>query len=361
VSVPKPGMKFTIRLWADSAIKKIYRVHVYIDGTWDRTSYTLTDAHSTVIEYFIDENDKKKYNFVFASSLWTDEVNIKENNIHGFGSISVKFFEAEWTLKENENPSYTVIKDSNDSNALLNGLPYHTRFEESPLSDEERPLIKRMGDQNGSTVRVGAYYGWKSADKPSAVLTVHYRPKAWLISRCLTPDPFYSRLSPEPPSESESSDEYERDSIIYESEDEIERERGQLKKGRSRKHIGSPKYIDFNEERKRKRALKDRRVTLERFNKTSEGTRPSSKNNYRNIRLPANKSIEKCNGKKADNSRKDRKVSNTSNVKFARYFEEVIEETKFIDIEAGLNSPTEEIRRNKKLREIIEILDSDDD
>ncbi|CAG8490053.1 7490_t:CDS:2 [Rhizophagus irregularis] len=266
VAVPKPGMEFTVKLWADSAKWKTYRAHVYIDGTWDHVSYTLTDTHSTIIDYFINESDKNKYNFLFAPSLWADDdsnVNLKENKSHGFGSISVEFFEAEWTLKENEKPS---INDFNDSSSLL----YDTQFEESPLSEEGKLAIKRA-DHN-SIVGIGAYYGWKSADKPSAVLTVHYRPKEW---------------------------------------------------------------------------KRDKRIT---------------KNNHRNI----NKSIEKCNGKRVDNSRKDnsrkdRKVSNTPNVKFARYFEEIIEETKFIDIEAGLNNPTEEIRQNKKLREIIEILDSDDD
>jgi hypothetical protein len=342
VAVPKPGMGFTVKLWADSAKKKTYRVHVYIDGIWDHVSYTLTDTHSTIIDYFINENDKKKCNFLFASSLWTDDdskINLKEDNIHGFGSISVEFFEAVWTLKENEKPSHTVINYSNDSN----GLP---RPEESPLSEEERPLIKRA-EKHKNIVGIGAYYGWKSADKPSAVLTVHYRPKAWLKSRGLTPDPLYSRLSPEPLSESESS-ENEFENIICESEDEIERGREQLRSSHSHK------YIDVEEEsshRKRKREHKDKR---------------EKKNKHRNIKSTANKSIEKCNGKRADNSRKDnskkdRKVSNTPNVKFARYFEEIIEETKFIDIEDGSNNPTEEIRRNKKLREIIEILDSDDD
>ncbi|GES77911.1 glycoside hydrolase family 20 protein [Rhizophagus clarus] len=294
VAVPKPGMEFTIKLWADSAKRKTYRAHVYID------------------------DDKKQYNFLFASSLWTDDdskVNLKEDNIHGFASISVEFFEAEWTLKENENPSYTATNDSNDSNYL----PYNTRFEESTLSEEESPLINGV-ENHKSTTGVGTYYGWKSADKPSAVLTVHYRPKAWLKSRGLTPDPIYSRLSPEPLSESE----------ISENEDEIERGREQLRGRRSRK------YINVDEESSN---LKRKRDKLEK------------KNNHRN----------KCNGKRADNSRKDRKVSNTQNVKFARYFEEIIEETKFIDIEASSNNPTEEIRRNKKLREIIEILDSDDD
>ncbi|RGB38937.1 hypothetical protein C1646_691324 [Rhizophagus diaphanus] len=320
VAVPKPGMEFTVKLWADSAKWKTYRAHVYIDGTWDHVSYTLTDTHSTIIDYFINESDKNKYNFLFAPSLWADDdskVNLKEYKSHGFGSISVEFFEAEWTLKENEKPS---INDFNDSNSLL----YDNQFEESPLSEEGNLPIKRA-DHN-SIVGIGAYYGWKSADKPSAILTVHYRPKEWLKSRGLTPDPLYSRLSPDPLSESGSSEnEFEK---INESEDEIERGREQLKRNRSRK---------------RKR---DKRII---------------KNNHRNIRSTANKSIEKCNGKRVDNSRKDRKVSNTPNVKFARYFEEIIEETKFIDIEAGLNNPTEEIRQNKKLREIIEILDSDDD
>lgn len=322
VAVPKPGMEFTVKLWADSAKWKKYRAHVYVDGIWDHVSYTLTDTHSTIIDYFVNESDKNKYNFLFAPSLWADDddskVNLKVDKSHGFGSISVEFFEAEWSLKENEMPS---INDSNDSNSL----PYDTQFEESPLSEEGNPVIKSAGDHN-SIIGIRAYYGWKSADKPSAILTVHYRPREWLKSRGLTSDPLYSRLSPDPLSESGSSEnEFEK---INESEDEIERGREQLKRNRSRK---------------RKR---DKRIT---------------KNNHRNIRSTANKSIEKCNGKRVDNSRKDRKVSNTPNVKFARYFEEIIEETKFIDIEAGSNNPTEEIRRNKKLREIIEILDSDDD
>src|SRR6266542_2569610 len=112
VSVPKPGMKFTVKLWADSAnSKKAYRTHVFIDGIWDHASYTLKDPHSNIIEYFIDERDKNKYNFIFAPSMWSDDaskVNVKENSNRGFGSISVEFYEAVWTLKEYARPSYTV-------------------------------------------------------------------------------------------------------------------------------------------------------------------------------------------------------------------------------------------------------------
>src|SRR6266540_3283266 len=54
VSVPKPGMKFTVKLWADSAnSKKAYRTHVFIDGIWDHASYTLKDPHSNIIEYLL--------------------------------------------------------------------------------------------------------------------------------------------------------------------------------------------------------------------------------------------------------------------------------------------------------------------
>ena len=62
-----------------------------------------------------------------------------------------------------------------------------------------------------------------------------------------------------------------------------------------------------------------------------------------------------------DNSRKSRSVSSTPKVKFARYFEEIIEEAKFIDIDVSSNNPIEETIQNKKIREIIEILDSDDE
>ncbi|RIA91457.1 hypothetical protein C1645_767448 [Glomus cerebriforme] len=369
VAVPKSGMKYTIRLWADSATtSKTYRVRACVDGTWDRAAYTLTDAHSTVIEYYNDDNDRRKRNFVFASSSWTDdESKIKDNKI---GCIVLEFFEARWTLIENDN----VIKDSNDilfeqyfnyspqqpdeNEGIRVKKPKLDQFQkmlESPLSEEEKTFIKRIGDLNGAgSAGVGSYYGWKSADKPSAVLRVHYRPKMWLKSKGFAPEPLYSRFSPGIPSESENSEDEDSTIINNESEVEIEIEREQLRR-RDRTH----KSIDFDDERYRKRrAEKYSKHVGNNHNRTSEGT----KSNYKRLKANnKNKSIGKCNGKMVDSSRKDKKISNTSNVKFARYFEEIIEETKYIDIEVSSNEPAEEIRQNKKLREIIEILDSDDE
>jgi hypothetical protein len=358
VAVPRPGMKFTIKLWADSATRKAYRVRVYIDGTWDHASYTLTDAHSTRIEYFIDENNKKKYNFIFASSMWSDDesrINIKENN--RFGSIIVEFYEAVWTLKElNENPTYTVVTESNVSN----DLPYHTQFEEAPLTEEETPIVRRVKDCND--VENSSYYGWKSADQPSAVLKMHYRPKMWLKLRGLTPDPFYARLSPRLSSESENDDD---DDDVRESRNEFERIREKLRKlRRARNYLLDDDDDDSNGKKRRKKERqiapqKDRNPKYADNNKTPESNRStdnrSATNNYNN------RSTETCNGKKVDISSKSRSASSTPKVKFTRYFEEIIEEAKYIDIEVSSNKPTEETIQNKKIREIIEILDSDDE
>ncbi len=94
---------------------------------------------------------------------------------------------------------------------------------------------------------------------------------------------------------------------------------------------------------------------------TPENIRPlanNHKNSVNNISSTnkKNKSTGKSNAK-----RNGKSGSNTPTVKFARYFEEIVEETKFIDIEGGSNKPIEETRQNKKLREIIEILDSDEE
>ncbi|CAG8533835.1 1189_t:CDS:2 [Funneliformis mosseae] len=371
VAVPKPGMKFTVKLWADSAnSKKAYRIHLYIDGIWDHASYTLTDSRSNIIEHFIDEKDKKKYNFIFAPSMWTDdvskEVNFKEDCNRGFGSISVEFFEATWSLKEYARPSYTVKQAVVTESKNYTGLSYSTRFEEAPMDGGEKLISSHVN---------GSYYGWKSADKPSAVLTLHYRPKTWLEYKGLTPDPFYSRMTPEPESEI-GLDEYgrERKKINYDSEDEIERERERLRK-KSRVH----KCIDFDDGTKRRKVVVDEgmesqimaeKVDLpkssDHYNKIPENnTRPSANNHHRtsvnNNRPSANRyNIHKSTGKSYV-KRFDQAGPDVSTVKFARYFEEVVEETKFIDIEVDSNNPIEEIRQNKKIREVIEILDSDEE
>ncbi|CAI2165345.1 8493_t:CDS:2 [Funneliformis geosporum] len=363
VAVPKPGMKFTVKIWADSAnSKKAYRIHVYIDGIWDHASYTLTDSRSNIIEHFIDEKDKKKYNFIFAQSMWSDdvskEVDVKENNNGRFGSISVEFFEATWSLKEYARPSYTVKQAVVTESKNYTGLSFSTRFEEAPIDENEELVPSHVG---------GSYYGWKSADKPSAVLTLHYRPKTWLEYKGLTPDPFYSRLTPELEPEVDL-DEYGRDrKINYDSEEEIERERARVRK-KSRVH----KYIDFDDGIKRRKVGVDEviesQIVPEKvvLPKLSENNNRPSLNNHHKISVNNNRSSVNRNNNnkpigKSILKKVDKSVPDASTVKFARYYEEIVEETKFIDIEVDSSNPIEEIRQNKKLREIIEILDSDEE